>query len=118
MTTGEKLPFQLDEDAPILGYVAKDATGWIAQTIFGYTIARTTDQQSAEAVLIDRGKTYLSGVWQYLDRDDRNWYPCTIQEAHENKVIVIRTNEIGYQTPEDYKHVTIENPTDEVLVKG
>lgn len=118
MTDSSRIPFQLDEDSSILGYVARDTTGWIAQTVFGYTIARTPDQHAAEKVLIDRGKTYLEGVWQYLDKDDRNWYPCVIQEAHEHKVVVIRTNEIGYQTPEDYKHVTILNPTDEVLIKG
>jgi hypothetical protein len=65
----------------------------------------------------ERGLSFLMGVWQYLDKDDRDWHACIIKEANPTRVIVIRTNVMGYQDPDDYKLVTLHKPTDETLIK-
>tara|TARA_Y100001936_G_C15990953_1_gene622274 strand:+ start:180 stop:527 length:348 start_codon:yes stop_codon:yes gene_type:complete len=113
-----KTPVHHEETDELLGYIVKDTTGWQAQTIFGITIARTEDQAAAEATLRERGLSYLTGVWQYLDKDDKDWHPCVLKEVYEKRVIVMRTNEMGYEDPDDYKRVIIEHPTEEVLVKA
>lgn len=109
--------FYREDDGVFLGIVAKDSTSWLAQTIFGYTIARAQTRAEVEAILHERGTTFLKGLWNYFDSDERTWFPCIIKDAHELGVTVIRTNELGFQTPEDYKYVVIEQPTEDVLVK-
>lgn len=110
-------PLYREDDNVFLGLIEKDETSWLAQTIFGYTIARATSREEAEAILHERGTSYLKGVWQYYDKDDRDWFPCVIQGAHEQKVTVVRTNDLGYQDPDNYKHVILENPDDTTLLK-
>ncbi len=112
-----KTPIYRPEDNELLGYVAHDQTGWQAQTFFGYIIARTETQQDAEAIVRDRGLSFLTGVWQYFDRDDKEWHTCVIKEANQARVVVIRTNAMGYQDPDNYKLVALVGPTDEVLMK-
>lgn len=114
----KKHPIHHEESNELLGYVAKDTSGWRAQTIFGYDIARTASESEAEKLVRDRGLEFLMGVWQYLDPDDGKWHPCILKEAYEQRVSVIRTNFMGYQDPDDYKLVTIENPTETELVKN
>lgn len=107
-----------DEDSgKVLGVIAQDSTSWLAQTIFGYTIERTTSRADVERVLFKRGVSVLSGTWQYLDPDEKDWFPCVIQEASEKKVVVTRTNEYGVQDSATYKHVVLMNPTEETLMK-
>lgn len=113
-----KYPIHRKEDNELLGYIAQDVTGWQAQTIFGYGIARTQTRKAAEQVLYDRGLQFLTGVWQYFDKDDQDWHSCVLKEAYEHKVTVIRTNVLGYQDPDDYKQVTIENPSETNLIKA
>lgn len=117
MTSYEKIPVYREDDDEHIGYAVQDAIGWQAQTIFGASISRTETQEQAEQLVIDKGLGYMTGVWQYFDADDKAWLPCTIQEANPNRVIIVRTNAMGYQDPEDYKRVTIQHPTDEVLTK-
>lgn len=114
----ERRPVYHEDDDHLLGYVAKDATSWQAQTIFGYIIARTTTEQEAEKALFEMGRTYLKGVWQYYDKDDHDWFPCVIKDAYEHKVTVIRTNFLGYQEPEVFKLVILENPDENTLIKS
>jgi hypothetical protein len=113
-----KIALHRDEDNEFLGYVVEDGTSWQAQTIFGYTIARTQSRTDAEAVLYDRGLGFLMGTWQYYDKEDGDWFPCVIKEASELRVTVIRTNMMGYQDPDDYKLVVIEHPNENNLIKG
>lgn len=118
MATHEKTPIYHEETDDILGYVTHDGVSFLATTIFGYVISRTSTAQEAESILRDQGATYLEGVWQYYDKSDRDWFPCVIYKAYEQKVIVNRTTELGYVDPEVYKQVIIENPTENTLVKA
>lgn len=112
-----KRPIYREDDDEHLGYVVRDDVGWQAQTLFGYTITRTETEHDAEVAVRERGLSFLMGVWQYLDKDDRDWHTCIIKEANPTRVIVIRTNVMGYQDPDDYKLVTLHKPTDETLIK-
>ena len=111
------IPIYREDDDEHLGYVARDDLGWQAQTIFGYTITRAETEAEAIRVVHERGLPFLAGVWQYLDADDKGWHECVIKEANPTRVVVIRTNAMGYQDPDDYKLVTLLKPTDEVLMK-
>ena len=112
-----KIPFYSEDTDEFLGFLSTDGSTWQAQTIFGYLIARADTLEAAEAVLIDKGPTYLKGVWQYYDTDDQDWFYCVIKKAYEQMVIVNRTNALGYQDKNDYKQVIIENPEETNLVK-
>ncbi len=118
MSSRQKYAFHRKDDDEFLGYIVEDTSGWQAQTIFGYTIARTESREDAERILKEQGLMYLTGVWQYFDKEDGDWFPCIIKEAYEHRVIVIRTNEMGYQEPDDGKFVTIQKPTENVLIKS
>ena len=109
-------PF-FNDDHDLLGLIVDDGISWQAQTIFGSQIARTNTRIDAETVLKEKGLAYLGGIWQYFDKDDHEWYSCVIKKAYENRVIVNRTNTLGYQAPDDYKQVIIENPTENDLIK-
>ena len=108
-----------DEDKKeIIGYLVKDHSSWDAQTIFGYTITRAETEAAAVAALHNQGRNYLKGVWQYYDKDEHEWHPCTIQSASETLVTVVRTNPMGYQTPESYKLVILKHPDENSLIKN
>src|SRR5690606_11670042 len=93
MTLLGKEYFYRDDDGTLVGVIARDATSWLAQTIFGYTIARTTSRKDAEEVLLRSGLSSLRGVWQYFDADEKEWFPCVIQEANEKKsCLPVRTS--------------------------
>lgn len=113
-----KHPIYREDDDELLGYVTQDETSWLAQTFFEYTITRTETREAAEAILHNTGLSYLLGTWQYFDKEERDWFPCIIKEAHKNKVTVIRTNAMGYQDPDDYKLVTIQHPDENSLIKN
>ena len=34
---------------------------------------------AAEVAVRERGLSFLMGVWQYLDKDDRDWHTCIIK---------------------------------------
>lgn len=116
MTLLDKEYFYRDDDE-LVGIIARDETSWLAQTIFGYTIARTASRKDAEDTLLENCLSSLRGTWQYFDADEKEWFPCVIQEASEKKVVLARTNEYGIQDPDTYKHVVLMNPTEENLVK-
>lgn len=118
MTSQTKTALHRADDNEFLGYIVKDVTGWQAQTIFGYLIERTTSKAAAEKVLNEQGLTYLTGIWQYFDKDDHAWFSCVLKEANKQRVTVIRTNDMGYQDPEDFKIVTLVNPTENTLIKA
>ncbi len=113
-----KTPVNRADDGELLGFVVEDASGWQAQTIFGYSFARAEDRASVEQVVRDQGLTILGGLWQYFDEDDKTWHPCVIKEAAPNQVIIIRTNEMGYQDPDSYKYVVIKNPDETRLIQA
>lgn len=118
MDTTQKIPFYREDDNELLGFIVQDAIGWQAQTIFGYTISRTNSRQDAEKILHADGLSFLMGVWQYFDKDDQTWHPCVLKEVYERQVTVIRTNVMGYQDPDDYKLVVIDNPDENTLIKS
>jgi hypothetical protein len=112
-----KTPVHSIDDDSFIGFIIDDGTTFQAVTIFGYLISRTTSRKEAEDLLQEKGPTYLKGVWQYYDKDDHEWFDCVIKRAYEKRVIVNKTNALGYQDPEDYKQVVIENPTENDLIK-
>lgn len=118
MLHSDRTPLYHVETKELLGFLLQDTTGWQAQTIFGYTIARTKSEDEAKKVLRDQGLSILKGVWHYYDGDDHQWYPCVLHDAQEHRVTVIRTNAMGYQDPETYKMYTIKDPSDNTLVKA
>jgi hypothetical protein len=113
----QKIPINRQDDGELLGFIAQEGGSWSAQTIFGYTIARTTSRAQAEQVVREQGLNSLMGVWQYFDKDDQRWYPCVIKEAYENRVVVIRTNAMGYQDV-DNKRISITDPSETNLIKA
>lgn len=113
----QKIPIIREDDGELLGFVVQDAAGWGAQTIFGYGMARLDDEAAAERTVREKGLGYLMGVWQYFDEDDRAWHSCVLKEAYEHQVKVLRTTSMGYQDPDDYKVVTIQNPSETNLIK-
>ena len=117
MSKNNKTPFFSQDDSEFLGFIVDDGTSWQVLTIFGYMISRTASRSEAEALLQEKGPTYLQGIWQYYDQDDRDWFPCVIKKAYEQRVIVNRTNTLGYQDADDYKQVVIEDPTENDLIK-
>lgn len=118
MAYTQKTPIHREDDGELLGFVTQDSAGWLALTIFGYPITRATDQRGATTILYERGLSFLMGVWQYYDTDDQDWHACVIKEAYEHQVRVIRTNAMGYQDPDDYKQVIIDDPNETNLVKS
>lgn len=116
--SNQKIPINREDDGELLGFIVQDSAGWEAQTIFGYPIAHTDDKESADQVVRSQGLHSLTGLWQYYDKDDKAWHPCIIKEAFAHKVIVIRTNVMGYQDPDDYKIVTIEKPSETNFIKS
>jgi len=118
MVFTHKTPLYRADDNELLGFVGQDSTHFLALTIFGYQIARTDTRSEAENILREKGLSFLMGVWQYYDTEDRDWFPCVIKEAYEQRVIVERTNALGYLDPDDRKHVVIKNPTENTLVKS
>lgn len=114
----QKTPIYSDDDDALLGFVINDGTTWQAVTVFEYLIARRPTEKEAVEVLQDVGPTYLKGIWQYYDKDDQDWFNCVIKQAFEQRVIVNRTNTLGFQDPDDYKQVVIEDPTENDLIKA
>jgi len=113
-----KTPFYDEDTNEFLGFIVYDGTSWELQTIFGYLIARTNSQEEAQRTLYRLGLDFVKGVWQYYDKDDKDWFYCVIKKAFEHQVIVNRTNALGYQDEDDIKQVIIEDPTDSDLVKS
>ncbi|MES2876155.1 MAG: hypothetical protein V4678_01665 [Patescibacteria group bacterium] len=113
-----KIPINRGEDGQLLGYILQEGSAWSARTIFAHVIARVVDKDSAEMVVRNEGLLFLQGMWRYYDEADRDWYPCVIKEAFESRVIVVRTNELGFEDPEHYKRVIIRNPTEATLLKA
>jgi hypothetical protein len=113
-----KTPIYREDDKEFLGFVAHENGSWLAQTIFGYTIARTSTEKEAEAMVREKGLGFLTGVWSYFDKEDQDWFPCVIQEASEHRVTIIRTNEMGYQESDTYKRLILKNPKENVLIKN
>lgn len=113
-----KIPIIRQDDGELLGYVEKETTGWSAQTIFGYVFARDTTQVSVEEAVRSQGLSILQGLWHYYDKEERAWFPCVLKEVFPNRVIVIRTNAMGYQDSDAYKLVSISHPQETDLVKS
>ena len=117
MNTANKIPYFKGEEHEPAGYVVHKDGAWQAQTIFGLPITYTTSKEEAERILDERGLSYLTGVWRYFDKDEQDWFPCVITEAYETKVIVKRTNELGYDDPDLFKRVILLSPDESVLIK-
>lgn len=113
-----KMPITHEDNNELLGFIIQDVSGWDARTIFGYTISRVETREEAEKVVRSQGLSALKGLWEYLDSDDHEWYPCILKEVYEHKVVVIRTSSMGYQDPNDYKLVTIKKPSETNLIKS
>lgn len=117
MMTTKKTPLYRDSDKELLGYIVQDDSGWQAQTMFGYTIERTATREAAEQILRAQGMAFLTGVWQYFDKDDQQWHACVLKEVQEQRVTVLRTTSMGYQDPDDFKLVILQHPDEHTLVK-
>jgi len=112
-----KTPINREDDGELLGFVAGSGGNWQAQTVFGYTMTRTTSKEAAEQAVREDGLKFMTGVWQYYDKDDGSWHSCIIKEANQVNVTVIRTNSMGYQDRDNYKLVTIQSPDETNLIK-
>lgn len=105
----------LNETGDVIGTLHKETNGWSAQTIFGYVMARCDSRHEAESVIRSQGLLILKGLWRYYDADDRDWFPCILKDVQENRVTVVRTNELGFEDPEHYKQVMLKNPSENTL---
>lgn len=114
----QRIPINRQDDGELLGFAVSDATGWQAQTVFGYVFARAVDQETIEQTVRSQGQHVLQGVWQYLDPDDKQWHPCVLSQIAPLQVTIIRTNEMGYQEHDTVKHVVIRHPDDTKLIKS
>jgi len=112
-----RTPIIREDDGVLLGYIDRAGVHWQAETYFGYVFARSDSQAAAEEAVRSQGLAVMQGLWRYYDKKDQQWYPCVIKEMFEHKVIVIRTNDMGYQDPDTAKRVTILNPSETNLVK-
>ncbi len=106
------------ETHELLGFVAFKNGAWQAQTVFSYPIARTENEAEAKQIVQTQGLSFLMGVWRYYDKQANDWFACILQEVNEQRVTVVRTNDMGYQDPEHYKRVTLLHPDESVLVKS
>lgn len=113
-----RVPIIREDDAELLGFIEQSHGMWTAQTLFGYVFARTESQAAAEETVRSQGLNVLQGLWQYFDKQDKHWHPCILKEVYETRVVVIRTNEMGYQDPDSYKVVTITEPSETNLAKA
>lgn len=86
--------------------------------MFGYVIDRTINQVAAEHIVRESGSEILKGTWRYYDENEHDWFPCVLKEIYENRVVVIRTNELGFQEQESYKLATLKDPDDTKLQKA
>jgi hypothetical protein len=118
MTGRAKLPVVHEDTDELLGFVNEEPSGWSARTIFGYVIDRTVDQSAAEQIVRDNGREILKGTWRYYDDSEHDWFACILKEVYENRVVVIRTNELGFQERTSYKLVTLKDPDDSKLQKA
>lgn len=107
-----KSEYFYDEDDNQLGIISQESSGWAARTVFGYIIARTTTKKDAEIVLNEQGISCLKGIWRYYDSDQQDWYACRLKEIYENRVTLVRTNELGFEDGAHYKRVTLKHPTE------
>lgn len=114
----QRIQINRNDDNELMGFVVKDATGWQAQTVFGYVFDRGVDRSSMENVVRADGLKVLEGVWSYLDSDDSQWHPCILHQVSPTQVTVIRTNEMGFQDIDTVKHVVIRHPDETRLVKS
>lgn len=118
MTRRQNLPVIHEDTDELLGFVNQESSGWSARTVFGYVIDRTVDESTAERIVRDNGKKILTGTWRYYDDNEHDWFPCVLKEIYENRVVVIRTNELGFQEPKSYKLATLKDPDDTKLQKA
>lgn len=118
MTNVHSTPILDAEDGTLLGFVAQDSNGWVAKLPFGYMMGRATTEGEAETIVRAQAKLMQSGLWQYYDENDGEWYPCILKKVHERRVTVARTNELGYIDVDDDKRVDINDPDETKLVKA
>lgn len=114
----ERIPILRGDDGELIGYVSQEASSWAAMTTFGYVMARAESEEAAASVVKTEGPRYIDGVWRYYDKSDKDWFSCTIKEAYEHKVVVRRTNDLGYEDPATYRLVTLQDPDESSLQKA
>jgi hypothetical protein len=104
------------ESSEILGYVLKESSGWSARTIFGYVLFRAVSEEDARRAVIDKAAGLLAGMWLYFDEADNDWHPCVIKEMYEDRVVVLRTTELGFHSQQTYKIISLHNPDETKLI--
>ena len=114
----KRIPILRGDDGELIGYVSQETSSWTAMTIFGYIMARAESEEAATSVVRSEGPRYVDGVWRYYDKTDKDWFSCTIKEAYEHKVVVRRTNDLGYEDLASYKLVTLNDPDESSLQKA
>src|SRR6476620_1348843 len=93
------------DSGEIMGYVTKEPSGWASATIFGHVFSRSLTRSEAEQSVRDNIKSLLQGLWRYFDADDSEWYSCRLAEIYENRVVVHRTDELGFENSNSFKRV-------------
>lgn len=111
----EKIPVIREDDGELLGYISQETSGWAARTVFGYIIARSSKREDADATVRAQGLNVLKGIWRYYDSDEHDWFTCVLKEVYENRVVVTRTNDLGYEDDSHYKRVVLKYPSELTL---
>lgn len=114
----QKIPINRENDGELLGFAVQSGSGWQAETVFGYVFARSSSQSEIEDAVRMQGSRVIQGLWQYLDPDDKEWYPCVLSKVAPLEVTVVRTNDMGLYDQDTIKFVTLRQPNDTMLVKA
>ncbi|WP_299053535.1 amidohydrolase family protein [uncultured Nocardioides sp.] len=74
-----------DEDGELLGRVVPTPQGWVPTTTFGAALSGPSDDETAEAVLRERGMAVLAEPW-LLVRDGGEPTDVLLLEVHDDRV--------------------------------
>ncbi|MEZ5117769.1 MAG: hypothetical protein R2737_16030 [Candidatus Nanopelagicales bacterium] len=80
------------DDGELLGFVARDAEGWSARTVFHGELARGASREEAYDVVRARGLASLAERWHWYSRRTGRWEVVVLQEAVPGRV----TAAVGY----------------------
>jgi hypothetical protein len=116
MTNYATLPVLHQDSGEIIGYVRQDKSGWSGSTVFKYVLGRADTMEDAMRIVTEHAYRSGTATWQYFDTDDNAWHSCIMKEVYEDRVVVLRTNDMGYHSHALYKIITIENPDDTKLI--
>lgn len=93
-------PIYREGDRELLGYVANVSGVWRVLTMFGFEFGTALSRQDAVQRVEADGLKILSGIWQYYDEREKQWFSGVIKTAQPHRIILIRTDELGFHDME------------------